>query len=74
MAVAFLTLRVKKPDEDNWGKLRRVLRYLKGTKYMKSTIMVDDLSVVRWWVDVSDRTHHDFNGHSGIMMSFQGGD
>ena len=28
-AVAFLTTRVKKPDEDDWGKLKRVLEYLK---------------------------------------------
>ncbi len=29
--VAFLTTRVKSPDEDDWGKLKHVLRYLKGT-------------------------------------------
>jgi hypothetical protein len=27
-AVAFPTTRVKEPDEDNWGKLKRVLKYL----------------------------------------------
>ena len=27
-ALVFLTTRVKEPDEDNWGKLKRVLRYL----------------------------------------------
>ena len=32
VAVAFLTTRVKKPDKDDWGKLRRVLQYLKGTR------------------------------------------
>jgi hypothetical protein len=31
MAVAFLKRRVKAPDEDNWGKLKCVLRYLNGT-------------------------------------------
>lgn len=35
-AVSFLTTRVKCPDEDDWGKLKRVLRYLKGTRYMRS--------------------------------------
>ncbi len=34
-AVAFLTTRVKSPDEDDWGKLKRVLKYLNGTKYLK---------------------------------------
>jgi len=30
-AVAFLTTRVKEPDEDDWAKLKRVLKYLHGT-------------------------------------------
>jgi hypothetical protein len=34
-AVAFLTTRVKSPDEDDWGKLKRVLKYLNGTRYLK---------------------------------------
>jgi len=34
-AVAFLTTRVKNPDEDDWGKLKRVLKYLNGTRYLK---------------------------------------
>ena len=27
--VSFLTTRVKKPDEDDWGKLKGVLKYLR---------------------------------------------
>ena len=68
-AVAFLTTRVKRPDKDDWGKLRRVLKYLQGTRYMKLTLSVDDLSMIRWWVDASDRTHHDMKGHTGTLMS-----
>jgi hypothetical protein len=30
-AVSFLTTRVKDPDEDNWKKLVRVLKYFNGT-------------------------------------------
>jgi len=33
-ATAFLTTRVRSPDEDNWGKVKRVLSYLKGTLHM----------------------------------------
>ena len=69
LAVAFLTTRVKQPDEDDWGKLRRVLKYLKGTKHMKLTLSIDDMNTVRWWVDASDRTHEDCKGHTGSMMS-----
>ena len=46
VAVAFLITRVKKPDVDDWGKLRRVLKYLKGTKHMKLTLTMDDLLMV----------------------------
>ena len=28
--VSFLTKRVQEPDKDDWGKLKRVLQYLKG--------------------------------------------
>ncbi len=33
--VVFLTTRVKSPDNDDWGKLKHVLKYLNGTKYLK---------------------------------------
>ena len=29
--IAFLTIRLRKPDKDDWKKLRRLLRYLKRT-------------------------------------------
>ncbi len=31
MAVSFLTTRVQAPNEDDWGKLKWILKYLKGT-------------------------------------------
>ena len=47
MAVAFLATRVKWPNEDNLGRLKRVLKYLKGTKYMKLTLSINDLSIIK---------------------------
>ena len=47
MAVAFLTTRVKNPDEDNWGKLKRVLKYLNGMKYLKLRLTMDNLRVLK---------------------------
>ncbi len=46
--VALLMTRVKMYDKDDWGKLIRVLTYLKNTKYMKLTITVDNMSIIRW--------------------------
>ena len=34
--VAFLTTWVNCPDEDDWGKLKRVLKYLNGTQLLKN--------------------------------------
>jgi hypothetical protein len=72
-AVSFLTTRVKRPDEDDWGKLKRVLKYLKGTRHMKLTLSVDDVSIIRWWVDASYNVHEDCRGQTGAMMSLGGG-
>ena len=47
-AVSFLTTRVKAPDEDDWGKLKRVLRYLRGTLYLKLRLSVDNLTSSIW--------------------------
>ena len=55
-AVSFLTTRVKAPDQDNWGKLVRVLTYLNGTHYMKLILSADEMkfkiqcSLVCGWV------------------------
>jgi hypothetical protein len=68
-AVAFLCTRVKQPDEDNWGELKRVLKYLKGTRGLKLTLSVDDVSIIQWWVDASYAVHEDCGGHTGAMMS-----
>jgi hypothetical protein len=43
-ASAFSTTRVKTLDEDNWGKLKRVLKYPNGTRYLKLTLGIKDLS------------------------------
>lgn len=69
VAVAFLTTRVKSPDEDDWGKLKRVLKYLNGTKHLKLTLTVDSLSTLKWYVDGSHQTHEDCRGHTGALFT-----
>ena len=69
LSVAFLTTRVKIPDEDNWGKLKRVLKYLNGTKYLKLRLTVDNLVVLKWYVDGSHNVHWDCKGHGGAVFS-----
>ena len=68
-AVAFLTTRVKSPDEDDWGKLKRVLKYLNGTKYLKLKLTMDNIGVLKWYVDGSHNVHWDCKGHGGAVFS-----
>ena len=63
-AVAFLTTRVKKLDEDDWGKLKRVLQYLKGTRTLKLRLTVDDMHCIKCLVDASHGVHWDCKAHT----------
>ncbi len=69
-ATAFLTTRVRSPDEDDWGKVKRVLGYLKGTLYMPLILLADLLTLSRWWVDALYAVHDNCRGHTGVGMSF----
>ncbi len=73
LAMAFLTTRVKSPDEDDWGKVKRTLGYLKGTLHMPLVLSADSLTLSRWWVDAAYAVHHDCKDHTGAGMSFRQG-
>jgi hypothetical protein len=68
-AVAFLTTRVKNPDKDDWGQLKRVLKYLNGTKYLKLRLTVASLGMLKWYVDGSHNVHWDCKGHGGAVIT-----
>eukprot|EP00804_Cyclotella_cryptica_P029637 CCRYP_019028-RA/>CCRYP_019028-RA protein AED:0.31 eAED:0.31 QI:0/-1/0/1/-1/1/1/0/180 len=46
-AAAFLTMRVKSPDEDDWGKVKQVLKYLNGMQQLGLTLSLDNLGIIR---------------------------
>ena len=69
-ATAFLTTRVRLPDEDDWGEVKRVLSYLKGTLHMPLILLADSLTLSRWWVDAAYAVHGNWWGHTGVGMSF----
>jgi hypothetical protein len=68
-AVTFLATRVKSPDKDDWGELKRVLKYLKGTKYLKLKLSIDNLGMLKWYVDGSHDVHWDCKGHKGVVFT-----
>jgi len=68
-AVAYLSTRVTKPDTDDYKKLTRVVRYLRGTRDLGLTLEADKVLSVKWWVDASFGVHKDVKGHIGGVMS-----
>ena len=67
--MAFLTTRVNNPDKEIWVKLKRVLKYPKGTIHMKLKLKAGSMSMVILWVDTSYNTHRYFRGNTGSMVS-----
>ncbi len=66
-------MRVKTPDEDDWGKLKRVLKYLYGTKRLKLHLSTKSLSIIQWYIDASHQTHEDCKGHTGAFLTLGAG-
>ena len=67
-AVSFLTIRVKKPDEDAWRNLKRALKYLNGTRRLKLILTIDSIGVIKWFIYGSHNTHWDFKGPGSAMV------
>ena len=57
--MVFLTTYMKNHSKYNWGKLKRVLKYLKEEKHIKLAFKVDFVSMFIWWVDVYYNTRED---------------
>jgi hypothetical protein len=72
-AVSFLTTQVKQPTEQDWSKLRRVLQYLHGTRWLKLRIQVNDLRVMHWFIDAAHMVHWDCKGQTGAAMTMDRG-
>ena len=68
-AVAFLTTRVRGPDENDWKKLLRLMQYLINTTEMPLTLRADVTNIVKWWVDGLYAVHLDMRSQIGGTMS-----
>ena len=69
VSIAFLTKRVSRATVEDWEKLRRCLAYLRDTIDMPLRLKIDDLTIVKTWVDVAFAVHEDFKSHTGNMIS-----
>lgn len=71
-ATSFLTTRVHEPDKDDWKKLQRMMRYLKGCPGLVLTLGRDDdgtIKYVRWWIDGAHAVHANMRGQTGATCS-----
>jgi hypothetical protein len=62
-------MRVRDPNQADWEKQMRVMKYLNGTREENLTLSADDLRVVKWYVDASFAVHPDFKSDTGAMMT-----
>jgi hypothetical protein len=67
--IAFLSTRVKNPDEDDWKKIMRMMRYLNKTKNMIRIIKADNLNMIKWYIDAAHTVHADLKGHTGGALT-----
>eukprot|EP01040_Poterioochromonas_malhamensis_P011415 gene11415-12445_t len=69
-AVAFLSTRVTAPSENDWKRLVRVLKYLRGTSELGIVLKpgVGDLRILAY-ADASYGVHADGKSHSGLCIA-----
>jgi hypothetical protein len=68
-AVSFLCGRLTKPDQDDYKKLARVMKYLDSTVDLPLVLAASDSGQIRWWVDASFAVHTDMKSHTGGTLS-----
>jgi hypothetical protein len=68
-AVSFLCTRLHHPDEDDYKKLSRVIKYLRGTIDLTLNLQANNDGKIQWWVDASYAVHPEMKGHTGGTLS-----
>jgi histone deacetylase 1/2 len=73
LPITFLTTRVQAPDEDDWSKLQRVMKYLNGSKELGIVLRPRPSSQIDAYIDASYGVHIDGKSHSGMFISLGAG-
>ena len=72
-AISFLWGHLSCPDEDDYKKLTRLIRFLQHTSYMCLVLGKDNTESVRWWIDASYAVHPNMHGHTGATTTMGNG-
>ena len=68
--IAVLTTRVQAPTTSEWEKLKHLMKFLNATADDVLTLSAENLSVIKWYVDVAFAVHPDFKSHTGGTMTY----
>ena len=68
-AVAFLTLRVLRPQRDDYDKLTCTIQYIRGSQHMGITFEVHEPIHVIAYIDASFAIHPDMKSHTGSVST-----
>ena len=68
-AISFLTKRVQAPDEDDYKKLARVIKYVRRTKFLRLKIEANRLDQNHWFIDGAFAVHEDMKSHTGAYSA-----
>ena len=44
------------------------MKFLRKTLHIPLTVEIDDIQIIKWFIDVSYGTHDDFKSHTGGCM------
>ena len=70
LAVSFLCTRVTYSTEQDWLKLKRLVRYLYGTKERVLIIGANDVTTVNIYIDAAYAVHNNMRSHTGGCITF----
>ena len=46
-----------------------MIKYLNGTKYLKLTLSIVNVGILKWYIDASYAIHGDCRGHTGALLT-----
>ena len=67
-AVSFLAKRVQQPTVEDYRKLERVVKYLRGSKHLGIVLEGNKNMAVLGYVDASYGVHGDYKSHTGTII------
>jgi hypothetical protein len=69
VGTAFLTSRVLCATQEDWRKLERLIKYVRGSADLGITLEADKFVAVTAYVDASFAVHRDAKSHTGLVIS-----